>query len=397
MSKSHSVIPAFYACYLLRSTVRHSSLYVGSTPNPVRRLRQHNGEAKGGAVRTSRDSLRPWEMTCLVTGFPSKVAALQFEWAWQNTHLTRHITPGSRLTSADMTTRVSPRTGRVRKRSTKPRMSLTDRLINLHQLLTSSSFERWPLKVTFYAEDVFRVWEKSKIPQKTGIRKGIEVVVDASSSLPDADPPELRGIRAIDVGYGGMKHHLQKSQGLMEKTSLPRCTVCKHNVPPKATMSVVCPHEQCNAVGHLECFASRFSDKGANELLPIDGNCPECGKNVNWVDLTKDLSLRLRGGKEITELLKIRKARATKGKKGSVGLIEPIIAPSEVEESESDEANEEWHYLTDSTNAESDRPNSQHSSRLASKRPESFNKCAALDRIIEDSDWDDAEVMRLDT
>ena len=72
-------IPALYVCYLLRST-RKEVLYIGSTPNPQRRLAQHNaGIAKGGAVRTSHESLHPWEVTCIVTGFPSNVAALQFE------------------------------------------------------------------------------------------------------------------------------------------------------------------------------------------------------------------------------------------------------------------------------------------------------------------------------
>jgi len=73
-------IPALYAVYILRSTVRRASLYIGSTPNPPRRLKQHNGDAKGGANRTSRKSLRPWEMVALVSGFPSMVAALKFEY-----------------------------------------------------------------------------------------------------------------------------------------------------------------------------------------------------------------------------------------------------------------------------------------------------------------------------
>ena len=54
--------------------------YAGVSPDPVRRLRQHNGEIKGGAkYTTSKGS--GWRHVCLVSGFRAKIEALQFEWA----------------------------------------------------------------------------------------------------------------------------------------------------------------------------------------------------------------------------------------------------------------------------------------------------------------------------
>ena len=50
---------------------------------------QHNGEISQGALKTSKH--RPWMMQMIVFGFPSKLAALQFEWAWQHPHVSRHL------------------------------------------------------------------------------------------------------------------------------------------------------------------------------------------------------------------------------------------------------------------------------------------------------------------
>ena len=54
--------------------------YAGVSPDPVRRLRQHNGEIKGGAKYTL--SKGPgWKHVCIVSGFQTKIQSMQFEWA----------------------------------------------------------------------------------------------------------------------------------------------------------------------------------------------------------------------------------------------------------------------------------------------------------------------------
>jgi len=71
----------YYFVYMLRSTVTGHT-YIGSTPNPWRRLRQHNGEISGGARRTHRG--QPWKIEILV-GFEVDRAAtaLSIEWHWK--------------------------------------------------------------------------------------------------------------------------------------------------------------------------------------------------------------------------------------------------------------------------------------------------------------------------
>jgi predicted GIY-YIG superfamily endonuclease len=71
---------SFYIIYNNKCT------YAGVSPDPVRRLRQHNSEIKGGAKYTT--SKGPgWKHFCLVSGFQDKIQAMQFEWA------VKHVPP----------------------------------------------------------------------------------------------------------------------------------------------------------------------------------------------------------------------------------------------------------------------------------------------------------------
>ena len=66
--------------------VNKNNTYAGVSPDPVRRLRQHNGEICGGAKYTT--SKGPgWTHICLVSGFQTSQQALQFEWA------VKHVAP----------------------------------------------------------------------------------------------------------------------------------------------------------------------------------------------------------------------------------------------------------------------------------------------------------------
>ena len=334
-------IPAFYCCYLLRSKNR-KSYYIGSTPNPARRLGQHNGFTKGGAKRTSIQGKRPWEMTCIVAGFPSKYAALQFEWAWQHPDTTRRIDKDARDARAESLHKKKASPSRKRR----PPVSLEARLKNLHHLLGVKSFERWPLHIRFFSPDVFAAWEKHSAKMVPKLRGNLTVrltpvvppapttgasAVDLTFTIPDI-------IRAIPVAYEDCRSHVEKTKSLLEECSVPRCAICCDKADTACALVVICPVESCRTLCHVQCLSGRFlAEEGSRgSLLPVEGTCAGCCTPLKWSTLMKELSLRMRGQKEIEAMFKPKRKRNA----GSISESETAV-PQELGE-EDEDLEETW-------------------------------------------------------
>ncbi|KAB5575566.1 hypothetical protein GE09DRAFT_1092519 [Coniochaeta sp. 2T2.1] len=320
-------IPPLYTVYILRSTVNHASLYIGSTPSPPRRLKQHNGEAKGGAARTSRNKLRPWEMVALVSGFPSAVAALKFEWAITNPHLSMHIPSPARISISTQ----RKKNGQPRR----PRASMTSIMSNLHLLLGVPSFARWPLRLHFFSRDAHTAWEKWRATAKEPMRRSIAILTDfgsgdavaakpASSAAMETEgeastaEPTPWGIHALPLDYAPMKDYVAKGRDVFTFEREGDCVVCKGHMPPGEGLYALCSNDGCEGVGHVACWSRHLLPEGEKEsILPVEGTCPKCNGPVRWGDMMTELTLRMRGQKEVDKLLK--KKREVKAKAKATG------------------------------------------------------------------------------
>ncbi|KAG2415858.1 hypothetical protein HFD88_007050 [Aspergillus terreus] len=379
-------IPAYYCCYLLRSTVnKRAGLYVGSTPNPPRRLPQHNGLSKGGAKKTATKN-RPWEMVLLVEGFMSRTAALQFEWAWQHED-SRHMSKGE--------------PGNTKRRQ-RPRRSLTANLEKLHSLLQSPCFSRWPLNIRIFAADVYQLWRVWCDRANGTIPEHIRTIPDGNcphnSPEPETDHPRVGSIDGIQTDYSKIQDYLEKAVFLLDDPNDLHCKVCEAQTNPEKELVIVCPQPSCFGISHLLCLSARFlkSSNDPNQLVPRSGTCPACSKLVQWPLMMQELSFRTRGGKEVQVILR-KKARSDKRKAAAArpAEIDANTASNEPLESTAqafDGLNENVHQdVLDEDWAEELDCASEDDTN---ERPKTDSKDQQrVEIVIEDSDEDDLEFL----
>lgn len=179
---------------------------------------------------------------------------------------------------------------------------------NLHQLLRSTYFGNWPLTVRFLSTDAHSHWQRWSERADGLLPDTIHIELDfraEGASVLDSTLP-ANDMSHMDATYRGIQEHLEKSMALLANNPKTlSCEVCKEQLFPQNDIIVVCSGRYCHAVSHVSCLSQLFlHDEGSSGLVPAVGECPACKREVKWVTLMKELTMRLYGAKQVTKLLK---------------------------------------------------------------------------------------------
>ncbi|KAF9926978.1 Slx4p interacting protein [Linnemannia zychae] len=342
----------FYCCYLLCSTVKRyrTHAYVGSTPDPITRLRQHNGELTQGAKKTSKK--RPWKIIMLVYGFPTKLAALQFEWAWQNPTRSRQFEKApiasqqSIPTTSIPTVPPSPSLGK-RRRTLRPIPTVFEKLQTVHTMVGRPSWIRWPLTVYIMDQELMLQWQELDKTQKKPGALGMNTRILVKLGTIDQLAPYFsdRGFRQEQLRL----NELEKFDRFKETDS--RCLVCSRNIDYKDPTSFLsCNNskspKECEMLAHLDCMSTvllakdnRFtqhirmslstsSQHPQQNLLPTGGKCLVCQGEMSWAAMIHAMNARVQAIDAREQKLQKKRAKSKRETSPTeVELTDPFDSP----------------------------------------------------------------------
>ncbi len=248
-------------CYLLdlvevQDKGGKDKTYVGYTVDPIRRLRQHNGEISAGAKRTRGNQ---WKHAVVVIGFPSKFSALSFEWAWQNPFK-------SRFSKAKL------KPFHKGLRGLGKAVGVRRKLLALAVLLQCRPFCQFPLIVVFPTSDYYDFFESLFDPGKFPKQIGKE--------LPRLDD-NIRTLCDPIQSVFEEQCKIRASCKLFARSTC--CIVCACGFEPKRPIFCC---SCCNECFHPTCLSKIFLRETSPEtLIPKGGDCPSCGTFLRWTQL----------------------------------------------------------------------------------------------------------------
>ncbi|MCJ1419955.1 Slx4p interacting protein [Xylographa parallela] len=231
-----------------------------------------------------------------------------------------------------------------------------------------------------------------------------------------ANDPRKGGIEALDPSYASYKTYLEKSLFMLADGELVHCVICGNGMHTPNTMALVCPNVECRVASHVACLASTFLRQEAQRnLLPVRGNCPSCKSGLQWTRLVTELSLRIRGSKEFLRLEKKPRKHKTRKPNDKTAMDLSSMVEDDTDDNmngfDQQDANEEvsigdivdellideaqYYSLSDIDDAMSISSGLSDTSQISDLRsPAKSNlPLSRLDTVIEDSDWDAAEVL----
>ena len=224
-----------------------------------------------------------------------------------------------------------------------------------------------------------------------------KIILDGDCPGQGGNDLAVGSIKGLPVDYTNLEGYIEKSMFLLDDTQDIRCTLCSGSIAPNIHPVVVCPHTHCRGVHHLICLSEKFLETAENPdiLIPSGGVCPVCDTHVSWPLMIKELSLRNRAELEF-DLIPGKKGKLDRKENAETSSSKESGRQASVEPSQGALPDQGCPRTTDDPLLHDDwyeQVDMESDTEHGTQKHRSPPPPSRLEIVIEDSDWDDAEII----